>query len=625
MMRDRINQLRSRLGQLREPDVLLRRVGEALIKQSKPARGAPSGVIQTLAEAVGTLRRIGARTVTAYGDPGFRDQLQAAWGEPCTWVSHRAADLAHGAIDPRSALEVDAIVVGGPELKLAYVHLLRLLVGRPAPHVLWVGDGFEFCFSTLPVPADATRAEIYLHNHFDAYFAMRDPLLLSIRATDGKTHHESQRIIAPRETIQISLDELLPARDGASFVELYTSHPLLTRGRHHRWRLCADVHWGNSFTTLHGAHDEGPDRPSHSRISSTLVGNGQLVVTVPNYELAAPSTLTRHEPGGKSKVERSATRPLEELRYRGNGERGHFAYEYVGHGTSFYYGMRDVRGHRVMFGNHESTIALSAAAKPLSTQRRAALDEIRAMLLPHALPVLDGPIELGFSFASATPTIDSYVARAYAADGHMIGEGRFRDPLAGPLFTDRIIELLALSQRPSLLVIGPDWRALEADPATFNMAGELVARDRESGDYDVTEFQSCWRNLGALVDEFPHWIHATNGLISRTRLVARAVHRGGMRTALVVVHASGDGDLAGDAHAEIQLLDPKGHARTHELVLPAFTSQTVWLDEVFDTSAALPDGFGTVLVLSPDRDLNVQLLTHDRDAHAVSLQHLWGY
>jgi hypothetical protein len=51
----------------------------------------------------------------------------------------------------------------------------------------------------------------------------------------------------------------------------------------------------------------------------------------------------------------------------------------------------------------------------------------------------------------------------------------------------------------------------------------------------------------------------------------------------------------------------------------------VWLDDVFaELPQLLPAGYGTVVVLSPDRDLNVQLVTRSA-AGAVSLQHLWGY
>jgi hypothetical protein len=627
-----IDRLRNRLGRIAaDPEALLQRV-KALVGQ-KPGKGEQAGVRHRLDEVVEELQRLDAQTVVAYGDVALREQLQSAFGKPCGWASHRAADLQCGALDVRSPelRDADAVVIGGKELKLAYANLLRVLSGADElPRILWIGEGFEFCFSTLPVPSFATHVDIYLHNHFDAYFALRDPLLLTVRASDGVSMYEAQRIVGPRETIHLTLDELLPKRNGAAFVELYTSHPTLTRGRHHRWRLCADVYWGDSFTTLHGAHDEGPDRFSQSRFSTTLIDGGELVVTVPNYGLSTAAALTKYEPGSKSKVERSARHPVEEITYRG-ATHGHYGYEYMGHGTSFYFGKRRHGERQVLFGNHESTIAQQAPGEPMSADRRAALDAIEQrniMLLPHALPVLRGPVELGFSFAAATPTIDQYIVHAYDSTGSRIGTARLRDPLQGPLFADRILELLNLdrTRTPELLVIGPDWRALDRDPATFNMAGELVARHRESGDFDVTEFQSCWRNLSSMVDEFPHWIAPPNALLSRTRLVARAVHRGSLTTGLVMVHASGDATLAGDARAEIHLIDPRGRAHVHELVLSPFTSRLVWLDEALaDVQKLLPEGYGSLMILSPDRDLNVQLLTHDRGKQTVSLQHLWGY
>jgi hypothetical protein len=618
---------------------LLRRV-QGLVTQVKSSQtGTPGGVAHGLPAVLDELRHLGASTVAVYGDAALREQVDAGVGTHSIWTSHRATDCARGAIKPHDerVLGADVIVVGGKDLKTAYVHLLRLLVGRQAPpHVLWVGEGFEFCLGSLAVPAAATKADIYLHNHFDAYFSMRDPLLVEIRAGDGKTLHQSQYIIGPCETIHLSLDELLPDRSGEAFFELRTTHPVLTRGRHHRWRITADVHWGQSFTTLHGAHDEGPDRRTQSRVSSTLIGDGQLVLTIPNYDLAMRSSGTAvtcyDAAGNKTELARSTSKPVEEVQFRGTNTRGHFAYEYLGYGTSFVYGMRRVQGHDVVFANHELTIDRTATKAPaLTAERRAALEAIEqggVVLLPHALPILEGDIQLGFSFAAATPTTDQFVVRAYDAAGTFQAQSRVRDPLDGPLFPAQLLERCdpPFAKRPAMVIIAPDWRAMDADPAAFNMAGELVVRHEQSGDFDITEFQNCWRNAGSLIDEFPHWIHPTNALISRTRLIGRVVHGAGVRTGLVLVHGSGDTSAAGSADVEVQVLDPRGRTYSHELELPAFTHRLVWFDEAFaDLKRMLPQGFGTTMILSPNRDLNVQLVTVDEASRAVSIQHLWGY
>ena len=77
------------------------------------------------------------------------------------WISHVAGDLLAGAAQP-GAIDIanpDVIVVGGTNIKTAYLNALRWLEssGTTKPLSL-VGKNFEFCGSSLPIPAQVEAA-----------------------------------------------------------------------------------------------------------------------------------------------------------------------------------------------------------------------------------------------------------------------------------------------------------------------------------------------------------------------------------------------------------------------------------------------------------------------------------
>ena len=82
-----------------------------------------------------------------------------------------------------------------------------------------------------------------------------------MQVTSSDQRHRRERLILmrPQETVHLALDELLPEREGTAVIEVRTTHPALTGNRHPRWRVWADLFWKDSFTSLHGAHNYGPE------------------------------------------------------------------------------------------------------------------------------------------------------------------------------------------------------------------------------------------------------------------------------------------------------------------------------------------------------------------------------
>ncbi len=55
----------------------------------------------------------------------------------------------------------------------------------------------------------------------------------------------------------------------------------------------------------------------------------------------------------------------------------------------------------------------------------------------------------------------------------------------------------------------------------FKPMANLLVRNRHTLDQDFTEFQSCWRNLGAAVPGFPHWLTDQLAIVGRTNVFGR--------------------------------------------------------------------------------------------------------
>jgi hypothetical protein len=618
-------------------------------QQAQPPAGAPrprvAAIDQDLATVVDELRRREVRNGVVYGDTDFNESLRGATPEIAwDWVSHRDSDVLAGAALPGPALAGrDAVVVGGADVKTAYINTLRWL-DRSATvvPVLWVGQNFEFCGSTLPIPAEVESADIYLFNHFADFFPIKDPLLVRVTGSDSSTESERLILVRPRETVCFALDELLPQRHGTAVIEVRTAHPALTGNRHPRWRVWADLFWKDSLTSLHGAHDYGPDRVCESRIALSECPSGSMVVTLPNYDrrLSSSDSDVRWTQGdGGGTFTRDGAVAVEQITVPGKpaADRGNpfLGYRYRGHGTSYWFAFEEGGGRESpsLSGNHEVTVAQVEHRPALAQERRRLLERIEEgefLFWPHGLPITDpsAEVEFGFSFEGANPQIFDFRLVAFDAQGQVINRTAISLPHRGYHYADELVATIdpGGAQRPALVLVSPDWKQMNVDPQHINAAGNLVARNRRTGDRDLTEFQSCWRNLNATIDGFPHWLHPSKGVIGRTSVVGHVRTGRGLRTGILVVNGSGNLRHSTAATVRVALHAPSGEARDGAVTLPAFTWRLIWLDELIEglTDFLGDGGFGTCLVSSGDADVNCQVLTCS-SAGAVSLQHLWGY
>ena len=140
-----------------------------------------------------------------------------------------------------------------------------------------------------------------------------------------------------------------------------------------------------------------------------------------------------------------------------------------------------------------------------------------------------------------------------------------------------------------VVLVSQDWMGMSLDQKKNGISQivDLALRHRESGDYDITEFQDSWRNLGMLIETMPHWIH--NHLLGGTNLYARALSKDGWRAGVLL--ANGSGNLRHNVEVDyvVKLFGRDGRPHEADGHIKPFMHQLLWLDEMFPN---LPDLLG---------------------------------
>jgi hypothetical protein len=626
-------------------------VGIGLAKPPKKApksamsSGLDTKISQSLDDVLGWLALDRAQRILVSGDRAFFDAVKARGaGLSTTWTSCLVEELRQGAANPDQIdfAAFDAVVCGGSQAGLSFRHAVaRMAEVDPAKPVHWVGTDWEFCGGTLPVPSEAEDAEALLFNHFQHFFGIKDPLQYRIEIYHGAERKHFTRILQPNESLVIRLSDFFPKRSEAACIAVFVSHPILTRGRHYRLRVCADVFWRDSFTTLHSAHEfkRSPNHKFEFRAAKESVRAGDIVLTIPNYakDLGEERMVAVTGGNGVASLTRKPEAYLEEVKLtRNGGADPFFGWKYRGYGGSFWYSFETqqalAEGHRgSLSANHHVSVPVeertdwSAGAEELGELAR--LREAGFMVEPFPVPLAEvgDPLRYAIEFDGSNPGLHHFRIFAFAADGRFLGEIAYEHPGLGLFAPAEILNKNGV-QGAKLAIVTPDWQAIKTRRAGFKLLSQLIVENRRTGDRDVTEFQNCWRNCGIIVPGMASFAGPGAAVFGRTNLFARARHGGGYRTALLVVNGSGSLDYKRTATAEVTVCNTEGHPRSAGLTLPPFGWRLAWIDEL------VPDladhlgaaGNGALLIGSKNADLNCQIVTVS-DAGAVSLQHMWGY
>jgi hypothetical protein len=420
---------------------------------------------------------------------------------------------------------------------------------------------------------------------------------------------------------------------------VFVEHPVLTRDRHYRLRLVGDIFWKDSLTTLHSAHEfnRSPSHEVEFRLPAWLVREGEVVLTLPNYDRVTPAGSALEALAGSAGT--TAARDPEQFVEQSILPRdslapgAFFGWRYQGFGGSNWFVLENGqslaagRQGNIAGNHHVSCPVLEKKRHSPDSEEQARYERVERdgfVLEAHPVPLTDESSDLVFGFEAdaANPRQPLYRIDFFDADGAYLGRVDHEKQAPGPLFPQE----LAPGNGAKLALVSNNWRKAGLRFKGLKPMANLIARHRRTGDQDFTEFQSCWRNLGTAVPGFPHWLTDDLAVIGRTNVFGRARCDSGLRTGVMVVNASGRLAYRNTAETTFTVFNAQGSPVSGSATIPAFSWRMVWLDEIIPN---LAQHLGTVangalLVRSGDADLNCQLVTLTPQG-AVSLQHLWGY
>jgi hypothetical protein len=614
---------------------------------SQPAK-ADTKISQSLDQALAWIALDSAKRILVSGDHQFFEEVAAkGTGLRFDWASCLLDDQQEGAANPDQVdfLGFDAVLCGGQQASLSFRHATaRMAEVDSSRPVHWVANDWEFCGGTLPVPSEAGDAEALLFNHFQHYFGIKDPLLYRIELYHGAERKHFTRILQPNESVVIRLSDHFPTRTKTAAIAAFVSHPILTRGRHYRLRVCADVFWRDSFTTLHSAHEfnRSPNHKFEFRASKEIVRSGEIVLTVPNYarDLGEDRALVAIDGGDVQTRTRDSAAYLEEVTFaRNGGSHPFFGWKYRGYGGSFWYSFE---GQQALMGGHLGSLSANHHASVPVEERadwRAAAEELAElarlreagfMVEPYPVPISleTDDLEYGIDFDSANPRFDQFRLFLFSSSGGYLGERAFEKKERGPFFPGAILRDWKdpAFADARLAVITPDWQAIKIRRKGFKVQSDFIIQNRRTNDRDITEFQTCWRNCGVIVPDMASFAGPGAAVFGRTNLFARVRAGQGYRTALLSINASGSIDYKRTSSAEITVYNAQGRAESAGFTMPPFGWRLDWIDDLIpDLGVHLgAAGNGALLIGSKNADLNCQIVTVS-DKGAVSMQHMWGY
>jgi hypothetical protein len=613
--------------------------------------GGQTQISQSVGDVLTLLRADQATKVGVHSDKGFFDSFKAQAGDlACLWLSNDfVVDQPLGAL-PLSGDRLEscqAIVVGGSDVATKFRLTLRCtLAHAPLVPVHWVADNWEACAGTIAVPQEIDDVDALVFNHFDEVFGLKDPLQFRFEIIAEEGIKRRYQVLGPSQSTNINLKEFASERSGPVCLKVSVSHPGLAGGRHHRFRVFADMFWKDSFAIIHSAYPlhESANREQSLRLIESVLRGGRVMMTVPNYDpdVGADDAILIGTGLDKKEQKRSRTRPVEVVQFERRETPGnthdYFSVSYKGRGTSCWYAFEEgcftkpgKQGSISINHLHKTGVGDRADAAFRPDELRVVEQAVAAgfMMQPCFMPVMHGRSKLafGFNFDASNPPFEHYWLRFHAVDGTFLGEMRWHKDFTGPAFIEDVLEAWGSPERfrAAAALVAPDHLKIGIAPQRFVTTANLVVRHLETGDQDATELPSSWRNLGTVVPTLPHWLHPSIGVMGDTNAIGRVRCRDGFRTGVFVGNASGNLKYDMTAEVEIAVINHAGRRVSHYLRLPAFGSQIVWLDDVIARlkEHAGEGGTAALQVLSADADLTAHVIALSPDG-AVGLQHLEG-
>ncbi|NEO82902.1 MAG: hypothetical protein F6J87_01380 [Spirulina sp. SIO3F2] len=487
---------------------------------------------------------------------------------------------------------------------IEYYRTLRDFIGsgqqdNKAIHWCPIGE-FSYIGGSIAATKNATAVSYSLFNHLSLYFGINEPVWTILVRSKFNQELVSTSFLMPHEEI----NEVVHGEDASGFsCTVVGLIPKLNKQYHHRWRFQFSVEQNKSWSTNHGVHHEAWGKttatdwdfyPSNDGQNSSLevVSSEASQLPCPIQDVKFPSKFTS------------------EILMRSNSE----SYQ-VNNASIFGFGLCD----SVFYGNHLISRHKNVALPSDRVDYVAELRDRHIIYNKYILPISNSRLRHGirWPFEGA----EGITLKYFDHRGYPVGECTVNQDRS-PIWID---DYLSCTCHDSKTV----WIYPETDlKISFIQPDLVVGLTEESSDsiidFDITEFQSSWRNQRSHDPKLPHWLGKKKGILPSTKQII-GISSATVTEAYLLLSSGTPADI--DKQGQIQ-------SSKHVVTVTAYrNSKPVWIENLMLDlndlkTVRIPNELNCLGVWFGIRAYDVDLVTwivliHNNNS--VSCQHAWGY
>jgi len=359
----------------------------------------------------------------------------------------------------------------------------------------------EFCGGTLISPKNIKSMEWLLFNHFLDYFKISTPLLtFYYEKINNEIINYNKILLGPRKIISNKINSL--SSNDQIVVSYFCLNPILASGSHYRWRAQYEIiDNNNSPTTNHATHSfEFPkNKSSTSFFNPKIDKESELNIVVSeskNSQILNDIFLELDSENFYKKFHFSNI-------YSNISSKDRISKQSYFNPSGYYF----IRSKNCISGNH--LISRNDADNKIEKYESKIIEKIKLtkknniIYNPFVSPIIKDDICFGINW----PIIkDKFKLNIYQTL-------KKTNTVVEITENNSFIKFVDIIENPSqdeLVITHVDWEQDNLNSA-FNQP-DLIAFNKLSGDWDITEFQPSWRNQKFHIEELPHWLGKFKGL-----------------------------------------------------------------------------------------------------------------
>jgi hypothetical protein len=359
----------------------------------------------------------------------------------------------------------------------------------------------EFCGGTLISPKNIKSMEWLLFNHFLDYFKISTPLLtFYYEKINNEIINYNKILLGPRKIISNKINST--NSNDQIVVSYFCLNPILASGSHYRWRAQYEIINNNdSPTTNHATHSfEFPKNKNFTSFFNPKIDTeSELNIVI-----------------SETKSSEILNDKFLELDFKNFYKVFHFPNLYSNisskeriskqsyfNSSGYYF----IRSKNCISGNH--LISRNDADNKIEKYENKIIEKIKStkknniIYNPFVSPIIKDDICFGINWPIIKGKFKLNIYQTLKKTNTVVEITENNSFI-------KFIDMIENPSQDELVITHVDWEQDNLNSA-FNQP-DLIAFNKLSGDWDITEFQPSWRNQKFHIEELPHWLGKFKGL-----------------------------------------------------------------------------------------------------------------